>query len=175
MRATGHGISAGIGKLGAFIGVFLFPVLQTSLGLRATLLLKTGVSVAGLALTMVLPGPARRSLDHIAAGPASPASAGRPEAPPTGATGLSARSRRGRGHGRCRHARKPMARPNASPTARPARKSRWSPYRVVSHERPAGGTDSRAGAGPGCQAHAVTGPPSDSGSPGQATRSPQAA
>jgi hypothetical protein len=31
MRTTGDGISAGIGKLGAFIGVFLFPVLQTSL------------------------------------------------------------------------------------------------------------------------------------------------
>ena len=30
MRATGHGISAGIGKLGAFIGVFLFPVLKTT-------------------------------------------------------------------------------------------------------------------------------------------------
>ena len=28
MRATGHGISAGVGKLGAFIGVFLFPVLS---------------------------------------------------------------------------------------------------------------------------------------------------
>jgi MFS transporter, PHS family, inorganic phosphate transporter len=28
MRATGHGISAGIGKLGAFIGVFLFPLLK---------------------------------------------------------------------------------------------------------------------------------------------------
>ena len=35
MRATGHGISAGVGKLGAFIGVFLFPVLQTSLGCAA--------------------------------------------------------------------------------------------------------------------------------------------
>jgi MFS family permease len=65
MRATGHGISAGIGKLGAFIGVFLFPVLQTSLGLRGTLLLTAGVSVAGLALTLVLPEPARRSLDDI--------------------------------------------------------------------------------------------------------------
>jgi hypothetical protein len=29
-RATGHGISAGVGKLGAFIGVFLFPVLRAS-------------------------------------------------------------------------------------------------------------------------------------------------
>ena len=43
MRATGHGISHGVGKLGAFIGVFLFPVLQTSLGLRGTLLLTAGV------------------------------------------------------------------------------------------------------------------------------------
>jgi PHS family inorganic phosphate transporter-like MFS transporter len=67
MRTTGHGISAGVGKLGAFIGVFLFPLLQTSLGLRGTLLLTAGVSVAGLALTLVLPEPAGRSLDDIAA------------------------------------------------------------------------------------------------------------
>jgi MFS transporter, PHS family, inorganic phosphate transporter len=67
MRTTGHGISAGIGKLGAFIGVFLFPLLQTSLGLRGTLLLTAAVSVAGLALTLVLPEPAGRSLDDITA------------------------------------------------------------------------------------------------------------
>ena len=66
MRTTGHGISAGIGKLGAFIGVFLFPVLQTSLGLRGTLLLTGGVAVAGFALTLVLPEPAGRSLEDIA-------------------------------------------------------------------------------------------------------------
>ena len=68
MRTTGHGISAGIGKLGAFIGVFLFPLLQTSLGLRGTLLLTAGVSVLGLALTLVLPEPAGRSLDDITDG-----------------------------------------------------------------------------------------------------------
>jgi nitrate/nitrite transporter NarK len=68
MRATGHGISAGIGKLGAFIGVFLFPVLNDSLGLRGTLLLTAGVSAAGLALTLVLPEPAGRSLEEIAPG-----------------------------------------------------------------------------------------------------------
>jgi MFS family permease len=68
MRATGHGISAGIGKLGAFTGVFLFPLLQTGLGLRGTLLLTAGVSVAGLALTLVLPEPAGRSLEDIAHG-----------------------------------------------------------------------------------------------------------
>jgi MFS family permease len=66
MRATGHGISAGVGKLGAFIGVFLFPLLQTSLGLRGTLLLTAGVAVLGFALTLVLPEPAGRSLEDIA-------------------------------------------------------------------------------------------------------------
>ncbi len=64
-RATGHGISAGIGKLGAFIGVFLFPVLQDSLGLRGTLLLTAGVSVLGALLTLILPEPAGRSLEDI--------------------------------------------------------------------------------------------------------------
>jgi MFS transporter, PHS family, inorganic phosphate transporter len=72
MRTTGHGISAGIGKLGAFIGVFLFPVLQTSLGLRGTLLLTAGVAVSGFALTLVLPEPAGRSLEDIAASTPAP-------------------------------------------------------------------------------------------------------
>ncbi|HTQ92262.1 MAG TPA: hypothetical protein VMK84_22490, partial [Streptosporangiaceae bacterium] len=57
---------AGIGKLGAFIGVFLFPVLQSSFGLRGTLLLTAGVAVLGFALTLVLPEPAGRSLDDLA-------------------------------------------------------------------------------------------------------------
>jgi PHS family inorganic phosphate transporter-like MFS transporter len=65
VRATGHGISAGIGKFGAFIGVFLFPILQTSLGLRGTLLLTAGVSVAGALLTRVLPEPSGRTLEEI--------------------------------------------------------------------------------------------------------------
>ena len=69
LRATGHGISAGVGKLGAFIGVFLFPFLQTSLGLRGTLLLTGGVAALGFALTLVLPEPAGLSLDDIAALP----------------------------------------------------------------------------------------------------------
>ena len=67
MRTTGHGISAGVGKLGAFIGVFLFPLLQTSLGLRGTLLVTAGASVLGLALTLVLPEPAGQSLEEISA------------------------------------------------------------------------------------------------------------
>ena len=72
MRATGHGISAGIGKLGAFIGVFLFPLLNDSLGLRGTLLLTAGVAVLGFALTLVLPEPAGRSLDDMSASAPEP-------------------------------------------------------------------------------------------------------
>jgi len=67
MRATGHGISAGIGKLGAFIGVFLFPLLSGSLGLRGTLLLTAAVAILGFALTLVLPEPAGRSLEDMPA------------------------------------------------------------------------------------------------------------
>jgi MFS family permease len=67
LRATGHGISAGVGKLGAFIGVFLFPVLQGTLGLRGTLLLTAGISVLGALLTLVLPEPAGRTLEEISA------------------------------------------------------------------------------------------------------------
>jgi PHS family inorganic phosphate transporter-like MFS transporter len=70
MRATGHGISAGVGKLGAFIGVFLFPVLASSLGLRGTLLLTAAVSAGGLLLTLVLPEPAGRSLEEVSSGEA---------------------------------------------------------------------------------------------------------
>jgi MFS transporter, PHS family, inorganic phosphate transporter len=68
MRATGHGISAGVGKFGAFIGVFLFPLLQASLGLRGTLLLTAGASILGFALTLVLPELAGRSLEEIPPG-----------------------------------------------------------------------------------------------------------
>jgi MFS transporter, PHS family, inorganic phosphate transporter len=65
MRATGHGISAGIGKFGAFVGVFLFPVLSEHLGLRHTLLLAGLISAAGALLTLVLPEPSGRSLEEI--------------------------------------------------------------------------------------------------------------
>jgi PHS family inorganic phosphate transporter-like MFS transporter len=68
MRATGHGISAGVGKLGAFIGVFLFPLLSDTLGLRGTLLLTAAVAVLGFALTLVLPEPAGRSLEDMPSG-----------------------------------------------------------------------------------------------------------
>jgi MFS family permease len=62
-RTTGHGIAAGVGKLGAFLGVFLFPVLSSALGLGGVLILCSGVGVAGALLTQVLPEKSGLSLD----------------------------------------------------------------------------------------------------------------
>ncbi len=65
MRTTGHGIAAGVGKLGAFVGVFLVPQLQKHYGLRGMLTIAGIAAVLGFALTTVLPEPARRTLDEM--------------------------------------------------------------------------------------------------------------
>ncbi|MCU4186400.1 MFS transporter [Acidiferrimicrobium sp. IK] len=65
IRTTAHGISSGIAKVGAFIGVFVFPILARTFGLRGTLALTGGLAVAGAALTLVLDEPARRSLSEM--------------------------------------------------------------------------------------------------------------
>jgi MFS transporter, PHS family, inorganic phosphate transporter len=65
MRTTGHGLAAGIGKLGAFIGVFLVPQLQTSIGLRGMLVVAGVAALLGFLLTTVLPEPSGRSLEEV--------------------------------------------------------------------------------------------------------------
>jgi len=65
MRTTGHGIAAGIGKLGAFLGVFLVPQLQKHYGLRGMLTIAGVAAILGFALTTVLPEPARRTLEEM--------------------------------------------------------------------------------------------------------------
>lgn len=65
MRTTGHGIAAGVGKLGAFIGVFLVPQLQKQIQLRGMLLVAAAAAVLGFLLTTVLPEPACRSLEDV--------------------------------------------------------------------------------------------------------------
>jgi len=65
MRTTGHGVAAGVGKLGAFVGVFLVPQLVTHLGLRGVLYVAGGAAVLGFLLTNVLPEPSGRSLEEI--------------------------------------------------------------------------------------------------------------
>lgn len=65
MRTTGHGIAAGIGKFGAFVGVFLVPQLQVRFGLRGMLAVAGSAAVVGALVTLLLPEPSRRSLDDI--------------------------------------------------------------------------------------------------------------
>ncbi len=72
MRTTGHGIAAGIGKLGAFVGVFLVPQLQKHYGLRGMLIIAGIAAVLGFVLTTVLPEPARRKLEEFMTGSTSP-------------------------------------------------------------------------------------------------------
>jgi PHS family inorganic phosphate transporter-like MFS transporter len=64
-RTTGHGISAGIAKVGAFIGVYLFPVIKGHFGLSGTLELSAGFALVGLLLTLLLPETKQRSLDVL--------------------------------------------------------------------------------------------------------------
>jgi MFS family permease len=65
MRTTGHGVAAGIGKLGAFAGVFLVPVLQNDIGLRGLLAVAGVSAVLGFAVTKLLPEPAGRTLEDV--------------------------------------------------------------------------------------------------------------
>jgi MFS transporter, PHS family, inorganic phosphate transporter len=65
MRTTGHGIAAGVGKLGAFVGVFVVPQLQLHIGLRGLLVVAGVSAVLGFALTSVLPEPSGRSLEEL--------------------------------------------------------------------------------------------------------------
>lgn len=65
VRTTGHGIASGVAKVGAFIGVFVFPLLSKALGLRGTLAITAAFAVAGALLSLVLREPSRRSLDEL--------------------------------------------------------------------------------------------------------------
>lgn len=69
VRTTGHGISAAAGKMGAFAGAYLFPVmLASSLGVRGAEIVAGVVCVAGLALTAaLLPEPKGKSLEQLTA------------------------------------------------------------------------------------------------------------
>ncbi len=64
-RATGSGISAGMAKVGAFIGVYLFPIIKTDLGITGALRLSFGMAVVGFLLTLLIPEPAQKSLEEI--------------------------------------------------------------------------------------------------------------
>jgi MFS family permease len=67
VRTTGHGIAAGAGKLGAFVGAFLFPdFLAVTLGLNRAMLVAGIVAAAGMLLTIAtLPEPKGKSLEQL--------------------------------------------------------------------------------------------------------------
>ncbi|MFZ4432173.1 MAG: MFS transporter [Microthrixaceae bacterium] len=71
VRASGHGLGAAAGKLGAAVGVFLFPILQDDLGLPVLLVIIAG----GCLLAAVVTAVARvgvRAADGVFAGQSPP-------------------------------------------------------------------------------------------------------
>jgi MFS transporter, PHS family, inorganic phosphate transporter len=69
VRTTGHGISAAAGKLGAFLGAFLFPdFLAASMGIRGAEIISGVVAAVGVMLTVaLLPEPKGKSLEELSA------------------------------------------------------------------------------------------------------------
>lgn len=65
MRTTGHGVAAGVGKLGAFVGVFAVPQLENHIGLRGMLIVAGAAAILGFVLTRLLPEPSQRTLEEI--------------------------------------------------------------------------------------------------------------
>jgi MFS transporter, PHS family, inorganic phosphate transporter len=67
VRTTAHGISAGAGKLGAFLGAFLFPdLLSSSLGVRGAEIIAGVVAIVGMVLTIAtLPEPRGKTLEQL--------------------------------------------------------------------------------------------------------------
>jgi MFS family permease len=74
VRTTGHGISAALGKIGGFVGVFTFPFLMNWHGLGAAEGTAAIISSLGLITTVfLLPETKGKSLEEISDEPASPA------------------------------------------------------------------------------------------------------
>ena len=66
IRAAGHGFAAGMAKLGAALGVFLFPILMAEIGQAALLFLLAGLCLVALFVTVALKiEPAGKSLDEL--------------------------------------------------------------------------------------------------------------
>ena len=66
IRTTGHGMAAGIGKFGAFVGTFVFPFISAEGGIKGAMLFSAGVAVLGVILTkLTLPEPSGKTLEAL--------------------------------------------------------------------------------------------------------------
>ncbi len=67
VRTTAHGIASGLGKFGAFIGAFVFPLMLNSANFKlpGAMGVAAVVCIAGFLLTFVLPEPKQKSLETI--------------------------------------------------------------------------------------------------------------
>lgn len=63
VRSTAHGLSAGIAKVGAFLGALVTPLALAGLGLRGTVLIAGACFVLGIATTLLLREPRDLALD----------------------------------------------------------------------------------------------------------------
>jgi MFS transporter, PHS family, inorganic phosphate transporter len=64
-RTTGHGLSAGMAKVGAFVGVLTFPLIQATAGLAGAMLVAGAAAIIGVLFTSLLPEPSGRSLEEL--------------------------------------------------------------------------------------------------------------
>lgn len=64
-RTTGHGISAGLAKVGAFVGTLTFPLVNGSLGLAGVMTIAAATAGVGLLLTRLLPEASGKSLEEL--------------------------------------------------------------------------------------------------------------
>ena len=55
VRAKAHGISAAVGKVGAFVGAFFLPLVLERYGMHSVMTMMGLVSIAGLLVTFLVP------------------------------------------------------------------------------------------------------------------------
>lgn len=65
IRARAHGISAAVGKLGAFAGAFILPTVLHVQGLAFTIAMMSYVALAGALMTLLVPEMKQMSLEDI--------------------------------------------------------------------------------------------------------------
>lgn len=65
IRAKAHGISAAVGKIGAFVGAFIMPPFLQHFGMNITLGVMSIVSALGILTTILVPEMSNRSLSEI--------------------------------------------------------------------------------------------------------------